>query len=162
MDRFRPADLPRALSGGQQQRVALARTLAPEPEGYAARRAVLGPGRVVAGLDVRLESAALAASGSVTTVMVTHDQDEALTLADHVAMMREGRLEQVDEPARVYDEPASLFVSGFVGVSVVLPGRVVRVGNGDCAVRLDAGADLIVGWPGAASAGTGCAVVGAA
>jgi putative spermidine/putrescine transport system ATP-binding protein len=145
--------LPRALSGGQQQRVALARAIATEPtvllldEPFAALDRALR-------LDLQLEIRRLQRRLALTTVMVTHDQDEAMSMADRVAVMRAGRLEQVDEPARVYDEPASLFVSGFVGVSVVLPGRVMRVGNGDCAVRLDAGADLIVGWPGAASAGT--------
>jgi len=141
------------LSGGQQQRVALARAIATEPtvllldEPFAALDRALR-------LDLQLEIRRLQRRLALTTVMVTHDQDEAMSMADRVAVMRAGRLEQVDEPARVYDEPASLFVSGFVGVSVVLPGRVMRVGNGDCAVRLDAGADLIVGWPGAASAGT--------
>jgi iron(III) transport system ATP-binding protein len=115
--------LPHELSGGQQQRVALARALAPSPsvvlldEPFASLDAGLreGTGRAVAD--------ALRAARA-TGVLVTHDQGEALSLADQVAVMRDGRLAQVGTPKQVYDAPADLDVARFVGGAVVLPAVV--------------------------------------
>ena len=115
--------LPHELSGGQQQRVALARALAPSPsvvlldEPFASLDAGLreGTGRAVAD--------ALRAA-SATGILVTHDQGEALSLADQVAVMRDGRLAQVGTPKQVYDAPADLDVARFVGGAVVLPAVV--------------------------------------
>ncbi|HET7477662.1 MAG TPA: ABC transporter ATP-binding protein [Dermatophilaceae bacterium] len=114
---------PHELSGGQQQRVALARALAPSPEvvlldePFASLDAGLreGTGRAVA--------AALSAAGA-TGVLVTHDQAEALSLADQVAVMRAGRIAQVGTPQQVYAAPADLDVALFVGAAVVLPAEV--------------------------------------
>jgi iron(III) transport system ATP-binding protein len=115
--------LPHELSGGQQQRVALARALAPSPsvvlldEPFASLDAGLreGTGRAVA--DALRQA-------SATGILVTHDQGEALSLADQVAVMRDGRLAQVGTPKQVYDAPADLDVARFVGGAVVLPAVV--------------------------------------
>ena len=115
--------MPHQLSGGQQQRVAIARALAPRPplvlldEPFTALDAGL---RAQLRRDVR---AALRADGA-SAVLVTHDQDEALSMADLVAVLRRGRIVQVDTPARVYSEPADSWVAGFVGEAVLLPGRL--------------------------------------
>ncbi|MEJ0018454.1 MAG: ABC transporter ATP-binding protein [Acetobacteraceae bacterium] len=135
--------LPRALSGGQQQRVALARAIATEPSVLLLDEPFAALDRALR-LDLQLEIRRLQRRLALTTVMVTHDQDEAMSMADRVAVMRAGRLEQVDEPARVYDEPASLFVAGFVGESVMLAGRVAQRSATGCEVVLRAGATLIV------------------
>ncbi len=111
---------PGLLSGGQQQRVALARALAPEPqlvlldEPFSALDAAL---RGAIRADVR---AALRAAGA-TALMVTHDQEEALSMADSVAVMESGRIAMHDVPAGVYGRPASLGVARFVGDAVELP-----------------------------------------
>ncbi len=114
--------MPHELSGGQQQRVALARALAPRPgvvlldEPFNALDRSL---RVAVRDDVR---AALERAGA-TAVLVTHDQEEALSMADTVAVMRAGRIVQQDTPAAVYTAPADLGVATFVGEAVVLPAR---------------------------------------
>ena len=119
--------MPFELSGGQQQRVALARALAPEPalvlldEPFSALDTGL---RGALREDVR---AALRATGA-TAVLVTHDQQEALSLADTVAVMRAGRVVQAGPPAEVYSSPADIGVAMFVGEAVVLP-AVVRGGR---------------------------------
>ena len=120
--------LPHQLSGGQQQRVALARALAPRP------RAVLldEPFNTLdAGLrdQVRRGLLALLREEGVAVLLVTHDQDEALTSADRVAVMRAGRIDQVDAPTTLYNRPKTRFVASFVGEgsfvpAVVGPGRV--------------------------------------
>ena len=108
--------MPSQLSGGQQQRVALARCLVVEPS-------LLLLDEPLGALDkslresMQVELRALQQRLGITTIMVTHDQDEALTLADRVAIMRGGRLEQVGSPAEIYQAPVSRFVAGFIGVS---------------------------------------------
>ncbi|MBI5596501.1 MAG: ABC transporter ATP-binding protein [Elusimicrobia bacterium] len=117
---------PHQLSGGQQQRVALARALVNRPE-------VLLLDEPLAALDERLrqdmrvELKALQAKVGISFVFVTHDQEEALALADRIAVMRAGRIEQVGTPQEVYEAPATRFVADFVGVSNLLPGAVVEV-----------------------------------
>lgn len=111
---------PNELSGGQQQRVALARALAPAPklllldEPFSSLDAALR-------VEVRSEVHALLREIGTTTILVTHDQEEALSLADRVAVMAAGRIEQVDVPWRVYESPATLGVARFVGDLVELP-----------------------------------------
>jgi len=111
---------PHELSGGQQQRVALARALAPRPdvvlldEPFSALDAGL---RIELGTEVR----DLLQSAGTTTVLVTHDQDEALSLADSVAVMIDGRIAQQGAPEEVYARPSSLEVADFLGEVVVLP-----------------------------------------
>ncbi|WP_230465875.1 ABC transporter ATP-binding protein [[Actinomadura] parvosata] len=114
---------PHQLSGGQQQRVALARALALEPR-------VLLLDEPLSALDAKVrvtlreEIRRLQLSLGITTVFVTHDQEEALSIADRVAVLRDGRLEQVGTPAEVYDRPATPFVAEFVGTMNHLAGQV--------------------------------------
>jgi len=123
---------PHELSAGQQQRVALARALAPEPrvllldEPLSALDAALRK-------DLRGELRALLGKLGVTALYVTHDQEEALALADRVAVMREGRIEQVAPPEELYTRPKTSFVASFLGRANLWPGRVVSV-DGDRAV----------------------------
>ena len=113
-----------ALSGGQQQRVALARSLAPEPR-------VLLLDEPLSNLDpslrerTRRELREAIQRVGITTVFVTHEQEEAFDLGDRVAVMNAGRLEQVGTPDELYDRPASAFVASFVGRANVLPGELV-------------------------------------
>ncbi len=123
---------PHQLSAGQQQRVALARALAPEPrallldEPLSALDAALRK-------DLRAELRGLLGRLGMTALYVTHDQEEALALADRVAVMREGRLEQVAPPEELYAKPRSPFVAAFLGRANLWPGRVVSV-DGDRAL----------------------------
>ena len=126
---------PHELSGGQQQRVALARALAPEPalilldEPFSSLDASLRS-------DLRSQVRALLRQIGTTTILVTHDQEEALSLADRVAVMADGVLQQVDAPWAIYETPANLAVARFVGDLVELPvlaidGGVARTAVGD-------------------------------
>ena len=123
---------PNQLSGGQAQRVALARALAPRPE-------VLLLDEPFAALDTQLrtglrrEVAELLRTQGTTSVLVTHDQEEALTLADRVAVMHDGRLAQFGTPEEVYQQPASDWVASFVGDVVELTGTW-RAGRVLCAL----------------------------
>ncbi|HXH59122.1 ABC transporter ATP-binding protein [Iamia sp.] len=127
------------LSGGQQQRVALARALAPHPalvlldEPFTALDAGL---RGTLRADV---SATLAAAGA-TALLVTHDQAEALSMADHLAVMRAGRIVQSGPPADVYHRPADVQVATFLGEAVLIPGRAGAAGV-TCALGVVAVAD---------------------
>ena len=112
--------LPHQLSGGQQQRVALARALAPPPAGAAARRAVLLARRRRCAPSVREEVHALLREQGVTTVLVTHDQEEALSLADSVAVLRDGQIVQQGAPAELYERPADERLARFLGAVNVL------------------------------------------
>ena len=114
---------PRQLSGGQQQRVAFARALAPRPR-------VLLLDEPFGALDTRVRVELrewlrrLHEQTHVTTLLVTHDQDEALELSEHVVVMRDGRVEQAGAPAELYDRPATPFVASFIGGATRLRGRV--------------------------------------
>jgi putative spermidine/putrescine transport system ATP-binding protein len=114
---------PHQLSGGQQQRVALARALAIRPQ-------VLLLDEPLSALDAKVrvqlrdEIRRIQTEVGTTTLFVTHDQEEALAVADRVGVMRAGRLEQLASPAEVYLQPASAFVADFVGLSNRLPGRL--------------------------------------
>jgi putative spermidine/putrescine transport system ATP-binding protein len=134
--------LPRQLSGGQQQRVALARALAIKPsillldEPFAALDKNLR-------LDMQIEVKRLQRVSGITTLIVTHDQEEALSMADRVAVLSQGRLEQFGSPSDVYDRPQTLFVNTFVGSTNRMPGTVVSADRTTAKVRLDAGAEII-------------------
>jgi putative spermidine/putrescine transport system ATP-binding protein len=133
---------PRQLSGGQQQRVALARTLAVSPklllldEPFGALDKNLR-------LDMQIEVKRLQRELGITTLMVTHDQEEALSMADRIAVMSRGKVEQFGTPEEVYDAPESLFVAGFVGTTNLLPGTLVTDGP-DPVVELAAGGAIAV------------------
>ncbi|MCQ4158598.1 ABC transporter ATP-binding protein [Roseomonas sp. GC11] len=122
------ARYPRQLSGGQQQRVALARALAIRPD-------VLLLDEPLSNLDaklreeVRVEIRQLQQQLGLTAIMVTHDQEEALTMADRLVVMAEGRIRQVGSQRDLYERPADRFVAGFVGRSTMLGGRVTAPGE---------------------------------
>ena len=105
---------PRQLSGGQQQRVALARALVFEPRALLLDEP-LSALDAATRLALRDEIRTLQREQRIATLLITHDQDEALSLGDRVAVMREGRIVQVDTPTALYDRPADAFVAGFVG-----------------------------------------------
>ncbi|MET0429517.1 MAG: ABC transporter ATP-binding protein [Microvirga sp.] len=130
--------LPRELSGGQQQRVAVARALAGQPalllldEPFGALDRALRT-------DLQVEMLKLQRSLGVTTLIVTHDQEEAQSLASRLILMNKGRIEQIDTPTAVYDRPKSLFVNGFIGHANRVSGTIERVLDGRTSIRLVTG-----------------------
>jgi putative spermidine/putrescine transport system ATP-binding protein len=116
---------PNQLSGGQRQRVALARALVNRPR-------VLLLDEPLGALDLKLreqmqiELKAIQQQVGITSIYVTHDQEEALTMSDRLAVFNQGRIEQLGAPAEVYERPATAFVAGFVGTSNLLSGEVAR------------------------------------
>ena len=137
---------PAGLSGGQQQRVALARALAPGPR-------VLLLDEPMSALDaklreqLRVQLRSIQTDLDITTVYVTHDQEEALAISDRVAVMRSGRVEQVGRPREVYRRPATRFVAEFLGDNNVLAGEVREVsdtGGGDLRVAVRVGGRRLV------------------
>jgi ABC-type Fe3+/spermidine/putrescine transport system ATPase subunit len=116
---------PGELSGGQQQRVALARALAPEPELVLLDEpwSAIDPLRRE---DMRDELARILRATGVTVVLVTHDREEAFTMADRIALMREGRVVQCGRPEELYFEPADRWCARFVGASNIVPGGLAR------------------------------------
>jgi spermidine/putrescine transport system ATP-binding protein len=128
---------PRQLSGGQQQRVALARALVNRP-------AVLLLDEPLGALDLKLrkrlqlELKGIQRDVGITFVYVTHDQEEALTMSDRIAVVNRGLVEQVGGPEEVYERPETTFVAGFIGVSNLMPGVVEAAGEHG-RVRLDVG-----------------------
>jgi spermidine/putrescine transport system ATP-binding protein len=127
---------PSQLSGGQQQRVALARALVLNP-------AVLLLDEPLGSLDAKLRKAlqlelkALQEEVGITFVYVTHDQEEALTMSDRLAVMSNGRVEQIGTPSEVYEEPETAYVADFLGVSNLMDAHADGSnGNGQCRVRL--------------------------
>ena len=132
---------PSQLSGGQQQRVALARALVNYPS-------ALLLDEPLAALDLKLREAMqfelkrIQRDVGITFVFVTHDQGEALTMSDRIAVMSEGRVEQIGSPEEIYNSPASLFVAGFIGSANLLPGEVVDRDGDDTVVELESGATV--------------------
>jgi spermidine/putrescine transport system ATP-binding protein len=126
---------PAQMSGGQQQRVALARALVLKP-------AVLLLDEPLGALDAKLrkqlqiELKALQQQVGITFVYVTHDQEEALTMSDRIAVMSEGRVEQVGPPTEVYEEPSTTFVADFLGVSNLMGAQAHGGSNGRCRVSV--------------------------
>jgi spermidine/putrescine ABC transporter ATP-binding subunit len=125
---------PHQLSGGQQQRIALARALVFEPK-------ILLMDEPLGALDkklrdhMRLEIKHLQGALDITVIYVTHDQEEALTMSDRIAIMNEGKIIQLDTPVALYESPASLFVADFIGESNFLKGCVAETADDKTAVE---------------------------
>ena len=138
--------LPDTLSGGQQQRVALARALAPKPK-------VLLLDEPLSALDFKLrkemqvELKRLQNETGITFIFVTHDQEEALTMSDRVAVMRDGLILQVGTPSEIYDRPARRFVADFIGDINILKGSIVSRNGSRAKVKLEAGHEGEAGLP---------------
>ncbi len=142
------------LSGGQKQRIAIARALAANPD-------VLLLDEPLSALDLKLrqhmrtELRAIQQRVGTTFIYITHDQGEALTMSDHVAVMREGLLEQVGDGTSIYDDPQTAFVASFVGENNRIPGRVSATDGATVTVETDVGslhARAVAGASGAALA----------
>jgi spermidine/putrescine transport system ATP-binding protein len=149
---------PAQLSGGQQQRVALARALVNRP-------AVLLLDEPLGALDLKLrkqlqvELKRIQQDVGITFVYVTHDQEEALTMSDRIAVMNHGVIEQMGKPEEIYERPGTTFVAGFIGVSNLMPGEVVETATGTAELRLDAGVTVRTGAAGVSRGDRAYAVV---
>ena len=134
------------ISGGQQQRVALARALAPHPQ-------VLLLDEPLSALDQKLrkemqiELKRLQHETGITFIFVTHDQEEALTMSDRLAVMDRGRILQIGTPREIYERPADRFVADFIGETNFLDAEIVSVSGGEAAVRLASGATVTASLP---------------
>ena len=132
---------PTQMSGGQQQRVALARALVNRPK-------VLLLDEPLGALDLKLrkqmqlELKRIQQEVGITFIYVTHDQEEAMTMSDRLAVMRHGRIEQLGEPETVYETPATEFVAGFLGASNLLDGELAGEEDGSSIIKLTTGASL--------------------
>jgi spermidine/putrescine transport system ATP-binding protein len=132
---------PNQLSGGQQQRVALARALINHPQ-------VLLLDEPLGALDLKLrkqmqlELKRIQTEVGITFIYVTHDQEEAMTMSDRIAVMRAGRIEQLGTPEELYEQPRTRFVAGFLGVSNLLTGRLAAVDDGLARIELADGRRL--------------------
>jgi multiple sugar transport system ATP-binding protein len=122
---------PRALSGGQRQRVAMGRAIVREPQAYLMDEPLSNLDAKLR-VQMRAEIHKLQRELGVTTIYVTHDQTEAMTMGDRVAVMRSGHLQQVDNPERLYERPANQFVAGFIGSPAMnmVEARLQRNGDG--------------------------------
>lgn len=135
------ARYPAQLSGGQQQRIALARALVFEPQ-------LILMDEPLGALDkqlreqMQLEIRHLHKQLGLTVVFVTHDQAEALTLSDRVAVFNDGIIQQIDTPQKLYEQPCNSFVAHFIGENNELSGVIISVDNDRCRVRLENGAEI--------------------
>lgn len=134
------------ISGGQQQRVALARALAPSPK-------VLLLDEPLSALDYKLrkemqiELKRLQHETGITFIFVTHDQEEALTMSDRIAVMSKGKILQIGSPRDIYDRPADRFVASFIGETNFLTGDVQKINGNTAALKLASGAPILAGLP---------------
>jgi len=138
---------PAQLSGGQQQRVALARALVNYPSALLLDEP-LGALDLKLRRAMQLELKRIQREVGITFIYVTHDQEEALTMSDRVAVMNQGRVEQLATPQEIYDRPATQFVAGFMGLANLLPATVERADSRELTLTLPGG-----GWTAAAADG---------
>ncbi len=145
---------PRQLSGGQQQRIALARALVNRPR-------VLLLDEPLSALDLKLRKAMqfelkeLQRQVGITFIFVTHDQEEAITMSDRIAVMNDGEVQQVGEPVAIYERPANRFVADFIGETNFIEGEVAQIDDQQTVLNVNSGlkvsgrrsADLRVGQP---------------
>jgi iron(III) transport system ATP-binding protein len=130
---------PNQLSGGQQQRVALARALAVKPDCLLLDEPLSNLDAQLR-LEMRTEIRRICKTAGFTTIYVTHDQKEALSVADRIAVLKDGKLAQVGTPGELYHAPTSSFVASFIGQTNLLPGKVTSRGDGSVNVDTAAGA----------------------
>jgi ABC-type Fe3+/spermidine/putrescine transport system ATPase subunit len=149
---------PGELSGGQQQRVALARALVLNPD-------VLLLDEPLSNLDakiriqVRAEIRKLQKELGITTIYVTHDQEEALTLSDRIAVLSHGKLQQLGSPHELYEKPTNPFVADFIGINNLIPGKVKEAMDGGRRLVVDtAGGPIACAGDGRLAPGSACAV----
>ena len=144
--------LPKQLSGGQRQRVAIGRAIVRQPEVFLFDEPLSNLDAELR-VHMRIEIARLHKELQTTIIYVTHDQVEAMTLADKIVVLREGVIEQTGKPLELYDDPANQFVAGFIGSPKMnfLPARVVETGNGSAIVELDGHAGVRLALPVAAA-----------
>ena len=126
--------MPSQLSGGQRQRIAIARALAPEPE-LLLLDEPLGALDLQLRRQMQLELKRLQKKLGITFVYITHDQEEAINMSDRIAVMRDGRFEQLGTPEEIYDEPKTHYVAQFIGRSTILSGKVEAVGKDTAVIR---------------------------
>ncbi|MER9431931.1 ABC transporter ATP-binding protein [Mesorhizobium sp. M0408] len=150
--------LPSQLSGGQQQRIALARAIVFEPE-------VLLLDEPLSALDanmredMRVEIKKIQRETGITAIFVTHDQEEALSMSDHIVVMNAGLIEQIGSPAQVYDQPATAFVANFLGKANMLPGSVTVMDGKMATIALATGHVVKAAAPKALATGSAVTVV---
>ena len=148
---------PARLSGGQRQRVALARALIFEPS-------LVLMDEPLGALDRKLreqmqfEITRLHKKLGFTVIYVTHDQTEALTMSDRVAVFNEGVVQQCAPPSVLYEHPANAFVAGFIGENNLIPGKITEAAGDDVRVALAGGSEITARRGGAVAAGAGCVV----
>ena len=118
---------PNQLSGGQRQRVALARAIVKRPKILLLDEPLSALDRKVRA-EMQLELKRLQHEFGITFVVVTHDQEEAMSMADRIAVLHEGRVQQIAAPVELYTRPANSFVAGFIGASTMIPGAIVAEG----------------------------------
>ena len=135
--------LPKEISGGQRQRVALARALVLDPD-------VLLLDEPLSNLDAKLrietrrEIKRIQANLGITSIYVTHDQEEALSMADEIAIMNEGKIEQIGPPREIYSNPKNSFVAGFIGETNFINGEVTSIDRDNLSVKTTSGNMILV------------------
>jgi putative spermidine/putrescine transport system ATP-binding protein len=137
---------PAQLSGGQQQRVALARAIVFEP-GLLLLDEPFGALDKKLREQMQLEVKSIQRRLGLTTIFVTHDQEEALILSDRIAVMDRGRIEQIDVPTEIYRRPANRFVAQFIGDSNLFAATVLDTGDGHARLRTEQGPELVAALP---------------